>query len=122
LVIKLTPFEISITQTIAQRNNKITFSQKKLRNAIDKVFRIVYIKVAQRNREVMNVLNGNTIKDRMKELGIVQSDVSKRLQIAEATVSLKLNGKRPMYLDEAQELARMLEISDEQFGSYFFNS
>ena len=93
-----------------------------MHNAIDKMFCVVYIKVAQRNREVMNVLNGNKIKGRMKELGIVQSDVSKRLQIAEATVSLKLNGKRPMYLDEAQELARMLEITDEQFGAYFFNT
>lgn len=68
------------------------------------------------------MLNGNKIKGRMKELGIIQSDVAKRLKLAEATVSLKLNGKRPMDLDEARELAEMLDISNEQFGSYFFSA
>ena len=68
------------------------------------------------------MLNGNKIKGRMKELGIVQSDVAKRLKLAEATVSLKLNGKRPMDLDEARELAEMLDISNEQFGAYFFSA
>lgn len=68
------------------------------------------------------MLNGNKIKGRMKELGIVQSDVAKRLKLAEATVSLKLSGKRPMDLDEARELAEMLDISNEQFGAYFFST
>lgn len=68
------------------------------------------------------MLNGNKIKGRMRELGIVQADVAKRLNVAEATVSLKLNGKRPMDLDEAKELADMLNISNEQFGAYFFSA
>lgn len=68
------------------------------------------------------MLNGNKIKGRMREMGIVQSDVAKRLNIAEATVSLKLNGKRPMDLDEARELAIMLNIPSEDFGVYFFGS
>ena len=68
------------------------------------------------------MLNGNKIKGRMKELGIVQSDVAKRLNLAEATVSLKLSGKRPMDLDEARDRAEMLDISNEQFGDYFFSA
>lgn len=68
------------------------------------------------------MLNGNKIKGRMKELGIVQADVAKRLNLAEATISLKLSGKRPMDLDEAQQLAEMLGIANEEFGIYFFNS
>ena len=68
------------------------------------------------------MLNGNKIKGRMKELGIVQADVAKRLNLAEATISLQLSGKRPMDLDEAQQLAEMLGIANEEFGVYFFNS
>lgn len=68
------------------------------------------------------MLNGNKIKGRMKELGFIQSDVAKRLKLAEATVSLKLNGKRPMDLEEARKLAEMLDISNEQFGTYFFSA
>lgn len=68
------------------------------------------------------MINGNKIKGRMRELGIVQADVAKQLKIAEATVSLKLNGKRPMDLDEARELAIMLDIQSSDFGAYFFNA
>lgn len=68
------------------------------------------------------MINGNKIKGKMKELGIVQADVAKKLNLAEATVSLKLSGKRPMDLDEAQQLAEMLGIVKEDFGAYFFSS
>lgn len=68
------------------------------------------------------MLNGNKIKGRMRELGIVQADVAKALNLAEASVSLKLCGKRPMDLDEAKKLADMLNISKEEFGAYFFGS
>ena len=66
------------------------------------------------------VINTNKIKGRMKELELVQADVAKCLGLAEATVSQKLNGKRPMDLDEAMKLAEMLKISDPDFGVYFF--
>lgn len=67
------------------------------------------------------MLNANKIKGRMKEMGIIQSDVAKRLGLAEPTVSQKINGKRPMDLDEARELARMLNIDNSEFGAYFFS-
>lgn len=66
------------------------------------------------------MLNTNKIKGRMKELGIVQADVAKRLELAEPTVSQKINGKRPMDLNEARALADMLHIGNEDFGAYFF--
>lgn len=68
------------------------------------------------------MLNSNKIKGRMKELGIVQADVAKRLNLAEPTVSLKINGKRPMDLDEARALAEMLQIDNCDFGAYFFST
>lgn len=68
------------------------------------------------------MLNTNKIKGRMRELGIVQADVAKRLELAEPTVSQKINGKRPMDLDEARALAEMLHIDNSEFGSYFFSN
>lgn len=68
------------------------------------------------------MINSNKIKGRMRELGIIQADVAKRLNLAEASVSLKLSCKRPMDLDEARELAEMLNISNEDFGTYFFGT
>lgn len=66
------------------------------------------------------MLNTNKIKGRMRELGIVQADVAKQLDLAEPTVSQKINGKRPMDLEEARALADMLHIENSQFGDYFF--
>lgn len=67
------------------------------------------------------MLNTNKIKGRMKELGIIQADVARRLGLAEPTVSQKINGKRSMDLDEARELAEMLQIPNAEFGVYFFS-
>lgn len=82
----------------------------------------MYYDVAQRYKEVIVMLNTNKIKGRMKELGIVQADVAKRLELAEPTVSQKINGKRPMDLNEARALAEMLHIGNEDFGAYFFST
>ena len=67
------------------------------------------------------MLNTNKIKGRMRELGIVQADVARRLNLAEPTVSQKINGKRPMDLEEARALADMLRIDNSECGAYFFS-
>ena len=66
------------------------------------------------------MLNTGRLKGRMRELGIVQKDVADRLNISPPTVSQKLNGVRPMSLDEARKLAELLKIDSADFGSYFF--
>ena len=66
------------------------------------------------------MLNTNKIKGRMVELGLKQKDVAKALGIATPSISQKLNGKRPMYLEEARQLAELLKIEKGAFGSYFF--
>lgn len=68
------------------------------------------------------MINSNKIKGRMKELGFIQADVARELNIAEPTVSQKINNKRPMDLDEARVLAQMLRIDNSEFGVYFFSS
>jgi predicted transcriptional regulator len=67
------------------------------------------------------MINTRKIKGRMQELGVLQADVAKTLGLAEPTVSQKINGKRPMDLDEAKKLAQMLNIDKCDFGAYFFS-
>lgn len=66
------------------------------------------------------MLNESKIRGRMAERNITQKEVAAALGIAPATASQKLNRIRPMNLDEAEKLAVLLGISDEDFGTYFF--
>lgn len=66
------------------------------------------------------MLNIAKVRGRMAELRLTQKDVSDALGIALPTVSQKLNRVRPMDLDEAEKLAKLLQIEDSQFGEYFF--
>jgi len=66
------------------------------------------------------MINSAKVKGRMRELGIVQADVAKALSVATPTANQKLNNIRPMSLLEAEKLARLLKISDREFGVYFF--
>ena len=70
--------------------------------------------------EVINVLNVPKIRGRMRELNITQKDVAAALGIATSTASQKLNRVRPMDLDEAEKLAKLLGLCDSQFAEYFF--
>ena len=66
------------------------------------------------------MLNVSKVKGRLAELGLVQKDVAEALGIAIPTASQKLNRVRPMDLDEAEKLAKLLKIKDDQFKEYFF--
>lgn len=66
------------------------------------------------------MVNTNKIKGRMKELEITQADVAKCLKIAQPTANQKINNVRPFDLEEAEKLARLLNIEPGDFGVYFF--
>lgn len=68
------------------------------------------------------MLNVNKVRGRLAELGLTQKDVAKTLGVAASTASQKLNRVRPLYLDEAEKLAVLLQLEDSQFGEYFFSS
>lgn len=68
------------------------------------------------------MINSSKIKGRMAELGITQKDVARFLNIAAPTVSQKINNVRPMDLNEAEALAKMLKIQPGEFGAYFFSN
>lgn len=66
------------------------------------------------------MLNTNKIKARIVELGMTNKDVASALHIALPTVSQKINNVRPMSLDEAEKLGKLLRIRDAEFTLYFF--
>lgn len=64
--------------------------------------------------------NAEKIKKRLREMNMTQKDIAVVWQVALPTVSQKLNRVRPMTLDEAERLAKLLQIRDEEFRAYFF--
>jgi plasmid maintenance system antidote protein VapI len=74
----------------------------------------------QQGRERISMLNTNKIKARIVELGMTNKDVASALHIALPTVSQKINNVRPMSLDEAEKLGKLLRIRDAEFTLYFF--
>lgn len=66
------------------------------------------------------MLNVPKVRGRMAELDITQKDVATALNIATSTASQKLNRVRPLDLDEAEKLAKLLQLNDDQFAEYFF--
>lgn len=67
------------------------------------------------------MINSDMLKDRAKERGIKQREIAEALGIKQSSLNLKINNRRPMLLDEAEIIARMLEISDDMFAGYFFS-
>ena len=62
----------------------------------------------------------NKLKGRIKEKGFTQEDVSKHLDIAPSTFSVKINGNVFFNQEEIEKLASLLKIPDEQYKEYFF--
>ena len=68
------------------------------------------------------MVNTNKIKGRMREKAITQADVAKHLKIAQPTANQKINNIRPFDLEEAEQLAKLLDIDAGEFGTYFFSN
>lgn len=66
------------------------------------------------------MINTNKIKGRMAEMRITQKEVAIELGIAQPTANQKINNIRPMDLEEAEKLSKLLKISPQEFGAYFF--
>lgn len=65
-------------------------------------------------------MNSAKIKGRMVELGLQQKDLATAWECAVPTVSQKLNGIRPIDLEEAGKLGKLLRLSEEEYYTYFF--
>lgn len=67
------------------------------------------------------MVNTTKIKARMVELELNQTGVAAEMGIAQSTFNQKINNTRPMSLDEAEILQRILKVADADFGEYFFS-
>lgn len=63
--------------------------------------------------------NAERLKKRIAERGYSQRSLAATLGIAQPTLSQKINGSRPFSLQEADHLAKLLEIPPSQFRTYF---
>lgn len=66
------------------------------------------------------MINTAKIMGRLRERGHTQADLATHMGMAQSTINQKINGKRPLFLDEADRIARFLEIPDSEFSVYFF--
>ena len=66
------------------------------------------------------MVNTNKIKGRLRELGLTQFDVAKSLKISQSTANQKINNTRCFTLEEANDLAKLMDIMPCDFGEYFF--
>ena len=65
-------------------------------------------------------INSHKIKCRIFELGLNQEYIAEKIGINYTTFNLKLNNKRPIYLDEIVRLAIALDVKDvNDFIDYF---
>lgn len=68
------------------------------------------------------MINERKIKARMVELGLTQKDIADEScwNCALPTVSQKLNGVRPIFLEEANSLAKLLHLSEAEYYDFFY--
>ena len=68
------------------------------------------------------MINTLKIKGRMVELGLTQKNLAAKdvWSCALPTVSQKLNGVRPVCLNEADALAVLLKLTKEEYYEFFF--
>lgn len=67
------------------------------------------------------MVNFRKIKARMLEMGITQKQIADILGCKTPTVAQKLNGIRPLRLEEANALGEALKLSDKEYYVYFFS-
>jgi len=66
------------------------------------------------------VFNANKVRGKLAEMQLTQKDVAKVWNCSLPTVSQKLNGLRPLFLDEAVSLANLLNLTDQEKVDIFF--
>lgn len=66
------------------------------------------------------MVNTSKIKSRMVLCGITQSSLAEKLKLSQTTVNQKINNARKTTIEEALLIKKHLDISDCEFGEYFF--
>ena len=64
--------------------------------------------------------NYSKLLGRMKECGITQEQLAKEIGKNETTLSAKFNHKSQFKADEMDAILRVLNVSNDEIGDYFF--
>jgi transcriptional regulator with XRE-family HTH domain len=64
--------------------------------------------------------NYSKLLGRMKEKGLTQSQIASALDKNESTISSKLNGKFSFTVVEIDAICKLLDIGNDEIGTYFF--
>lgn len=67
------------------------------------------------------MINTKELKKLLIDKDLRIRDVAAYIEKSYSNTLLKLNGKAPMSLDEAEKIQFLLGIRDSDFGFYFFN-
>lgn len=71
--------------------------------------------------EKESAINTKMIKERIKALGFTQKDVAFLMELSPSVISQKINNERSVTLKQAEQLSEILDITSEEFGTYFFD-
>ena len=64
--------------------------------------------------------NYSKLLGKIKECGLTQEEVADRIGINKGTLNAKLNNKGNFNGPEMHDICRLLDISKDEIGSYFF--
>lgn len=67
------------------------------------------------------MINTKEIKKRLIDKDLAVADIAVYIGKSYSNAMLKLNGKTPMTLWEAEKIQELLDISNQDFGFYFFS-
>ncbi len=70
---------------------------------------------------MLYTFNYSKLRGKIREHGYTQEEVAKKLNVAPATLSLKLNNASEFSQSEIQELCSFLDISGAEVSDYFFS-
>ena len=65
-------------------------------------------------------MNLQKLKDKIAEKGLLNNFIAEKIGINKSTFSLKINGDRKFTIDEFKNLCTLLNISNEERNSIFF--
>lgn len=64
--------------------------------------------------------NYSKLLGRIKEYGLTQEQLAKAINKDKSTLNAKLNGKYALTTKEIDDICRVLDISNNEIGDYFF--
>jgi transcriptional regulator with XRE-family HTH domain len=68
------------------------------------------------------MVNINRLAGKIRENRLTQKLIARRLDLSEQSLSRKMRGKARFYVDEVEQMARMLSLTKDEMLEIFFNN